>query len=120
MRWPSSKAGKPQCSSRPDVALITRLLCALFGHRWTVAPGDHLSDVGAEKNCECGAHWPAVVWPQGAGYQPLASESIDKPRPTRPAPAMPMCAPPKPQESIERELASLRARVGKLERLAKE
>lgn len=38
--------------------------------------------------------------PQGAGYQPLQDERADKPR---------------PRESIEREIATLKARIKRLE-----
>lgn len=80
--------------STTDMSLLKRLRCALFSRESLDA-----------------------TEPQGAGYQPLPAN--ENPAPTYPRPPAPK-APPKPHESIERELASLRARVGKLERLAKE
>lgn len=40
-----------------------RIKCAVWGHSWVVK-GEHQSNIGAERNCVCGAHWPAVVWPK--------------------------------------------------------
>jgi hypothetical protein len=40
-----------------------RIKCAIFGHAWKVE-GDNKGDIGAERNCLCGAHVAAIKWPR--------------------------------------------------------
>ncbi len=40
-----------------------KIKCAILGHSWVVK-GEHKGDIGAERNCICGAHEPAIEWPR--------------------------------------------------------
>lgn len=53
----------------------TKLRCKLFGHRWTVAEGDHPADIGAERRCTCGAHIVSVTWERTSEQWVQAAEA---------------------------------------------
>lgn len=84
--------------------MLTKLRCALFGHRWKVAEGDHPADIGAARTCACGASIARVTWERTSEQWVQASKAAAKAgnvyplrldKPTRPAPPMPKIKPPR-------------------------
>lgn len=55
------------------MSIWQRIKCRIFGHQWVVK-GEHQADIGAERNCACGAHIDAVVWPKHDRTQPIPSD----------------------------------------------
>lgn len=87
------------------MAILKRLRCALFGHEWEPDALERSPWYFPAADCgRCGAHRKRALTP---AWMP--------PMPKR-ATAANSKVPPSKQESIERELASLRARVAKLEK----
>ena len=73
--------------------LLQRIRCFFGQHAWTVGEGDHPADIAAERNCECGAHIPAIKWPRSVSRQQTiwlpTGPRMGMHRPAPPAPVPP-------------------------------